>query len=227
MNAKDLLQSSGIELQPGLSAEELLALEQRLGLPLPPDMRELLAFARGFACERAGEVDFTGSLPFAFESAFPCGVPVAADGMGNFWVVDANPATGAWGPVFFASHDPPVMALQARDLAAFLAQVLAPGQSSALDQVREKAVFRIWREKPGLLTKDQALQSEDPELAAFAAQLDERFEICDLRGADVGQGFAWGRAGPRAEVRRHGAALIFAVQAGAKKGLLARLLARA
>jgi hypothetical protein len=43
-----------------------------------------------------------------------------------------------------------------------------------------------------------------------AAPEHDDFEIVDLRHADIGMGFSWGRHGPRTEVRRHGHELLFA-----------------
>ena len=54
-------------------------------------------------------VDFTGSqCSFQHDEIFPHGLPIAADGYGNFWVIDLLPSSADWGPIYFASlarHD--------------------------------------------------------------------------------------------------------------------------
>src|SRR3712207_9193422 len=47
------------------------------------------------------------------------------------------------------------------------------------------------------LFRSQCLESDDPILSAFARELDESFQIIDLRQAKPGDGFSWGRYGPR------------------------------
>lgn len=51
---------------------------------------------------------------------------------------------------------------------------------------------------------------DDDELRAFAAMLDDRYTIVDLRTAEIGMGFSWGRYGPATRVRRDGYRLLFA-----------------
>jgi hypothetical protein len=62
--------------------------------PIPPEIAELLGACRGFygTYGAVEHVDFTGrDLMFEFEPAFPFGLPIAADGYGNFWVVGLHP----------------------------------------------------------------------------------------------------------------------------------------
>ena len=54
----------------------------------------------------------------------PAGLPIAADGSGNFWVLDLTPDTVEVAPVFFHCHDAPVLLYQAPDLATFLDEVV-------------------------------------------------------------------------------------------------------
>ena len=80
-----------LELMPPLSAPEIASLETELGHPLPDDLRVLLAHTA--AIDGAPlELDFTGrTMDYEGRDLFPAGVPIAHDGAGNFWVVDANP----------------------------------------------------------------------------------------------------------------------------------------
>jgi hypothetical protein len=55
-------------------------------------------------------------------------------------------------PVFFVSHDPPVILYQSPDLGGFLHEalrMLVPPHSSAVDDVHEDRLFNVWRNNPG------------------------------------------------------------------------------
>src|SRR4051812_22335495 len=83
-----------LDLSPPLPLEQINALQTRVGQPLSEELRGLLAFCSGIdGC--VAEIDFTGSMMAAFESKeiFPNGFPIAADGCGNFWVLDLTPQT--------------------------------------------------------------------------------------------------------------------------------------
>ena len=84
------------------------------------------------------------------------------------------------------------------------------------------SLFEVWRKNPGVRSQDGCLHSDDPELRRFAQDLDPSFEIIDLRNAQIGFGFSWGRYGPNTVVRRFGTLPIFAYQkpAGFLKGWL-------
>ena len=165
-----------LELGPGLSVEQLQDFERRLPGPLPGDISELLELTRGFEFEPVDEVDFLGELAWGHEAAFPHALPIAPDGFGNFWIVDIDERTGEWGPVYFASHDPPVFVVQSATLADFLTEVLnlgRPGTDSLLNQVHDEDSMRIWDENPGLVSVEQAKAGDDPVLVEFASQLDD------------------------------------------------------
>jgi hypothetical protein len=95
--------------------------------------------------------------------------------------------------VFYACHDPAVIACQAESIETFLQDVVAmwrPGQTNPVARMHEEVVHRIWREHPGLLTPEEAVRRTDPALAAFAATLPVEARIADLRNARPGQDFA-------------------------------------
>jgi hypothetical protein len=143
------------------------------------------------------EIDLTGeSFSVELEELFPSGLPIAHDGSGNFWVRDVT-------PVFFLCHDPPVVLFQSVDVETFVHDA---AEGSPLDR---DALFAVWRTNPGTVDHAAALTG-DAELHAFAAELDERFLFVDLRAPVRGDGFSWGRYGPRTDVRRHGSARLFA-----------------
>jgi hypothetical protein len=216
--------ASSITLNPGLSEQEISEFQSLLPRPLPAEIRELLTFSSGFEVHRetisgfpfirhSQPLLFTGTNSFAFP-VFEYLVDLLHDGAGNFWVLEVD-AHGNWGPVFFGSHDPPVIAIQARNLNEFLLQVLEPALAPphrALRFVHDEATAEIWRTDPWLTPQLQGNASEDATLREFANSLPERFQIADLRKAEIGSGFSWGKAGPNADVRRCGTELLFAVE---------------
>jgi hypothetical protein len=173
-----------------------------------------------------GELDFTGrTMSYEDQDVFPAGLPIAGDGFGNFWVLDLTP-NGAEPRVYFACHDQPVILYQSPDLGHFVHEVVRAESSpeeSLIDDVHEDRRFNVWGENPGTLDHTTALAG-DEQLRAFAADLDERWVFIDLREAEVGMGFSWGRYGPWTEVRRHGSEPLFACREPERKpGLLKRL----
>lgn len=218
----------GFSTLPGLSAAEIDALEEELGFRLPDELRELLPHCAGIE-EPLQQIDFTGRLAaFGFERAFPRSVALAGDGFGNFWVLDASPEGAAVAPVFFACHDPPVVLFQAPSLAAFLSEAFRqyrPPHSSLLNRVQEEALWHVWEDHPGAMSVLEAAE-RDPVLKEFAATLDDRFRVVDLRTAEIGLGFSWGRYGADTEVRRHGDHRVFAYARSVTRGFWARTWGR-
>jgi hypothetical protein len=214
-----------LELLPGLSDTELQDFADRVPCRVPPEIAELLSACSGFY-GTLEQVDFTGrDLMFGFEEVFPYGLPIAADGYGNFWVVDLHPSTTTWGPIYFAGHDAPVILYQAASLESFLVELLRmvePPHQSLVDDVHEDRLAHVWRTNPGVLSYEQCLWSEDPILSAFARELDDGFQIIDLRRARPGDGFSWGRYGPRTQIERFGRHAVFAYQK--PKSIVSRLL---
>jgi SMI1 / KNR4 family (SUKH-1) len=201
-----------LEVLPPLTDEEVDEFRARLPCALPPHIRELLKFCRGFEGSAADAVDFLGEFPYAHDEIFPNGLPIASDGYGNFWVVDLNARSTDFGPVYFACHDPPVIAFQSSSLSGFLTDLLLPGdeETSAVNFVHEQATASIWEDDSVAVSRQEALSSTDSELRALAQQVPEGFFIADLRSVDVGAGFSWGKFGPDTRIVRHGIEPIFA-----------------
>lgn len=223
--AIDLVDEDGdgveFELDLGLASDGIEALEDEIGVTLPGELRDLLSYTTGID-GLLGSVDFTGrSFDVEIAGIFPWGLPIAGDGLGNFWVVDLTPDRRAVAPVFFGCHDPPVILVQSPSVGHFLHEVFrmhVPPHASLVNDVHEDRLFDVWRENPGVLAHADALTSGDQALADFAATLDDDFEIVDLRFAEVGMGFSWGRHGPRTELRRHGHELLFAYRRPRPRG---------
>ena len=208
-------QETKLELLPPLSAAELEALEALLPCPLPDDARALLSVARGVDGVPLESVDFSGLGEPIMEDLFPCGLPIAHDGFGNYWVLDLTSSSTLWGPVFYLCHDPAVVVYQCDDVRAFIEEMLRltdPAEEDAIDRVHEQHAFEIWRTHPGAMSRDAALQAGDATLRDFAASLTPDHYVIDLRNAHTGDGFAWGRFGPQTPLRRAGESRIFAYQ---------------
>jgi cell wall assembly regulator SMI1 len=210
-----------LELEEGLSQNELERFEARFPRPLPQEIRALLQFTRGFQFRPVDIVSFTGEHSYAHKEIFPLGVSVCGDGFGNFWVVEVSPRTGEWGEVFFDCHDPPVVVYQAASLTEFLEEVFKLGElerESCVDYVHEEVCFKIWEENPGVITVKEASQLPDRLLNEFSEQFQDRDYIVDLRNGKIGLGLSWGRYGPNTRVVRHEVELVFGVKVPEKKG---------
>ena len=213
-------------LLPGMSEEEIDAAEAELDLSYPAEVRALLGRTRGID-GLLEEIDFAGTIDGqALDELFPRTATLAHDGYGNFWAVDLLRENGNWGPIWFLCHDPPVALLQCDGLARFLdelGRMHSPAPANLIDDVHEDRLFQVGRSHPGAVPTEEAAASGDPELARFAAELGPGWTIVDLRDAVPGMGIAWGRFGPRTELRRHGDLQLFAYRAPEKRGLLGRL----
>jgi SMI1 / KNR4 family (SUKH-1) len=207
-----------LELLPSLSQTELSDFARQAPCRIPPEIVELLSANRGFY-GTVEQVDFTGrDLMFEFEAAFPFGLPIAADGYGNFWVVDLHPHTAKWGPIYFACHDAPMILYQADSLEQFLSELFRmfePPHQSLVDDVHEDRIAHVWQTNPGVLSYEECLQSNDPILSA---------QIIDLRRAKPGDGFSWGRYGSRTLLKHFGTHAVFAYQK--RKSLVSRFFGR-
>lgn len=225
---KEMIDEDGyrveLKLLPPLSEAQIAEFESGLPHPIPTDVRELLGYCRGI--EGPVEVvDFTGrDCDFELKSVFPYGLPIAADGYGNFWVIDLLPHSTEWGPIYFACHDAPVILYQSPTLSHFLIELFKmnePPHTSLVDDVHEDRLFQVWRKNPGVISYEECIQSQDANLREFAKELDPSFQVIDLRNAPIGFGFSWGRYGLNTEVRRYGYLPIFAYRK--QKGILKRL----
>jgi hypothetical protein len=202
-------------LLPGLSPAEIDAFARRLPCPIPDEIRELLAFSRGVDGVWEG-IDFGGDEEFDDPDLFPGGYVrrIMSDGQGNDWVLDLSPESKTWGPIYFASHDPPVLLYQAADLTEFLHQIAesyTPPYDGVLYGVWEDSICDVWMTNPDLLSQPDAVWAEDPALRRFAESLSSEWLIADLRQAKPGDGFSWGRyRGEMMEIRRDGLRPIFA-----------------
>jgi len=219
-----------VELKPGLTDEQINNLAK--GLPtgqIPIEIKDLLKFASGFEFDGLGEVTFDGVGQFGLEEFFPTSVQLAADGFGNFWILDVS-KEGQWGNVFYVCHDPAVIVKHSDNLSEFIKHVHESGMNkkeSHLDIIHEVTVMDIWAKDNGFIDRSTALTSVDENLRSFAATLPENFVIADLRNKPVKSGFAWGKFGPNTDkAKRHDSELIWGIEKVKKRGLFSRIFAR-
>jgi hypothetical protein len=176
---------------------------------------ELLAFAMGFENGPVESVDFSGLQEFVTEEVFPCAIPIAHDGFGNCWFVDLTSKSRSWAPVFFVCHDPAVIVFQSGGLAAFIVELLKlgnPPYKSTLDEVHETASFAVWKDLSPMRPAAEWRRSDDASIREFGASQEGDWLIAELRNAAVGDGYPWGRFGPRTGNRRMGEERVFAIQ---------------
>ena len=98
-------------------------------------------------------------------------------------MLDLLSTTSSWQPVFYACHDPPVIAYQAATIEDFLRDTVAMWQvdrRSAVDIVHEDVVMQIWRTNPHLQTAARLLESTDAVAQAFAMSLPPQALVIDL-----------------------------------------------
>jgi cell wall assembly regulator SMI1 len=216
-----------LKLQPPATEAELRRVESALPCPLPDDVREALRVSKGLANGPLEAFSLLELEGFGLDEAFPNVYSIAHDRFGNYWVLDLLPDTTVWGPVFYACHDPPVIAYQAAKVEEFLRDTVAMWQAGArspVDMVHEEGVHRIWRENPGLEPAAGLRASPDPVLREFAGSLADEALVIDLREAGLGDGFNWGRFGPRTIIERAGRERVWALTPPERRpGLLARL----
>ena len=212
-----------IEMMPSITESELRKLKSKIAVPIPIDVMKLLQYSKGLY-GLLDSIDFTGNLAFEMKDLFPYGLPIAHDGFGNFWVIDFTSKSTDWGPIFFCCHDAPVIVFHANSLAEFLEDLIEYGrdmESSRLNQVHEKLHLKIWRENPNVLTYEECINSSDQSLYQFVSSLNPKYLIIDLRNPKIGDGFSWGRFGPKTVLKRYGEERIFAYE---KKSFFDRIL---
>ena len=219
-----------LELLPPATDAEIRALEAKLPGLLPNEMRAALAVSTGLAngpLESFSLLDLEG---FGLEEVFPYAYSIAHDGYGNYWVLDVMPNAMEWGPVYFACHDPAVIAYQSPSIEAFLRDVVAQAPDdpkSPINHVHEDVVHRLWRDDSSFIRQPAAAASSDVVLRDFAAGLQPDALLTDLRTPVVGNGFAWGKFGPRTEITRCGAHRLWSLtRPPYKPGLFGRLFGR-
>ncbi len=203
------------ELLPPMSSEEIEAIEELIGAPLPVSIRELMAYAGGVEVD-CDQLAWNGALMGQdVPDAFSSWIPVLEDGAGNSWNVDIDRQTGEWGTVYFACHDPAVLVRQADSLAEFILQfaddACQPEREGNLYVVAERMTHKVW-DTGGVTMDANALRVSTDEVLRRAATTVDDGLVCDLRRARMGDGFAWGRFGPRTVVKRPGPEPVFVLQ---------------
>ena len=207
---------SEFKLLPPMSTQEIAALSLNLPCAIPIEIQDLLGFASGFSGTWLEPINFAPTREsFGFQQVFPYAVELASDGAGNYWVVDLNQESKSWGPIFYACHDAPVIVYQADSLRHFIQEVVREGNKpwkSEIGDVWGRFADQIWTDNPGVLSFSHCINGGDLELKAFAETLDETWLFVDLRNPVLGDGFSWGRYGPKTSLKRFGEKRLFAYQ---------------
>ena len=160
-----------LELLPPATDAQIRALEAALPGPVPNEIRAALAVTTGFAAGPLESFSILDLEGFGLEEVFPHAYSIAHDGYGNYWVLDVLPDADDWGPVFYACHDPPVIAYQAPSIDAFVRDLIAlppDDPRSAIDRVHEHIVHDLWR-GDALVPQATGVTSSDPTLREFAS----------------------------------------------------------
>lgn len=219
-----------VELKSGLSDQQIDRLAEKLPTgQIPTEIRALLKFASGFEFSGLEEVTFDGVGQLELQEFFPHSVQLAADGFGNFWMLDID-KNGNWGSVFYVCHDPAVIVKHSANLTQFMEHIDdfgKNGSQSNLDLIHEKVVMDIWSKDHGFIDLETAKQSGDSTLKNFAFSLPDNFVVADLRHQPIQSGFAWGKFGTNIDnAKRCESELIWGIEKKVKKGLLSKLLGR-
>jgi hypothetical protein len=185
----DLVDEDGtnynLEPLPGLNETELNELGKSLPCLIPMHIRLLLTRCRGID-GLLDIIEFTGQeCGSGFEiETFPNAIAIAHDGFGDYWIVDLCRNSTDWGPIYFCSHDPAVILYQSPSLLHFMEEVIKmfiPPHRSLIDDVHEDLLMNIWKNNPGMLTHEQALNSEDADIKEFAETLDENYLLIGMK----------------------------------------------
>lgn len=194
---------------PPANGDDVASLARRFPVPVPAELVRLLAVTTG--ARRTGallDLDLTGgSHDVEASDLLPAGHPVAGDGSGNFWLLDLTPDTTETAPVFFLSHDPPVLLYQWPDLATFVAALL--DDAGAVAERAHEQALRVYGSRPGALSYESAATRGDQALRELAHRLGDGWTYVDLRQRTEGDGLVWGRYGPRTRLARAGWERIF------------------
>ena len=156
-----------LELLPPATDEQIRALEASIPAPLPNEIRAALAVSTGLANGPLESFSFLDLEGFGLEEAFPHAYSIAHDGYGNYWILDLLPDTSDWGPVFFACHDPAVIAYQSPSIDAFLRDVVAQAPSATAASMASDARPSVARTARVLCRLDRACRQNRLPLQDF------------------------------------------------------------
>ncbi len=233
-----------LELLPPASKDDIIRLESIIPCSLPQDIRDLLELTSGFVYTPIEALTFYNLEPFAHppkpsvdggdiitnegpDHIFPCAMPIANHGDGDQWVIDLTAQSKNWGPIYFLAHDPPVIVYQSPNLRIFIDEVIEYGKELAgeIADVMEFEVHQVWSDSSTGMLAEECRNSDDMEIRKFARNLNGRWFIHDLRNAEIGDGFTWGRYGPHTKLARHGNLPIFAYEEPAEhQGFFTKLV---
>lgn len=178
-------------------AESARAVE-RLGRPLPQQLRDVLSVTAGldlnFAlslCGGAGGQDLSELCPHKLQ--------IAEDGFGNGWILDCDAPPSDECRVLFACHDPPILMAHNGSITEFVQFVVDVEKGRAVDQLDDQ--LNKFLEGPGTIVEGGRTRTIKPR---------ERATI-DLTRAKAGDGFWWSGEESDFAARRIGSGPVFEV----------------
>lgn len=191
----EALQSDGrpvvLHLLPPSDAIAASDFSKRYPRGIGPDFAEVTGLCAGFGIDSL-EVSFTDYRFQGFDGLLNDWLELYQDGYGNTVAMEIMPS-GLAGPVWFVSHDPPVMVLVAHGLAEFVDLVIDAYR--ATKKHRENAfvslhdlAMKVWQEPPRNRGASECIDSPDRELREFARTLSPTSVILDTRGFKPGDG---------------------------------------
>ena len=214
-----------IELLPGLSEEELQALQNRMPNQwLPEAIKALLKFCRGIDFLPMEEVKFDEYEQNAYQGLFPHAITLDGDGFGNYWVVDID-FQGEWKSVYYICHDPPVVVKQAENLKEFISQLHALGknpETSIINEVHDANSMKIWDHRDAFKDQKEVPASVEVDLT----RLPKNYFIANLIDQPVKSGFPLIISREDINVIRPTDSALWVVELQESKGWLKRLFGK-
>ena len=192
------------ELLPGFSPEQLDDYSALFSAPVPEGIKTLLLHTTGFGYYSLNEVRFdrtqgTGNIPF-----LPDAVLLCEDKQGVKWLADIDTETGDWGVIYAINMRTNTCAIQANDLPGFLEQLFHTVSSKVnwLSHIREKVLPDLSSNPPSGIDMVTAGKTSDNALRAITRNLPNAAVLFDMRNAQPGDGFSWGKGHIQASAER-------------------------
>jgi hypothetical protein len=218
-------QDYSLDFKPGLTEEELKSLKTKFpSNKIAGELLEILRETKGWEGYGLETAYFDTIDEFGFSQLIPHSVTIGNDGFGNSWVLEIM-ANGELGKIYFACHDPAVLAIYCDTLNEFfltLAEFYQNPSNNYLNEVHDEVVMDIWSANSNSSDISE-FKKGNADLHSFLNEFtDDHWVVADLRNKTKKEGFAWGRFGPNQFTKRHPNELIWVIQKK-KKGFLSKM----
>ena len=183
------------ELFPGLSPEQFDLYAASFSTPVPKAIKNLLLNTTGFGYYSLNQIRFdhaqgSGNVPLLPDSVLICN-----DEQGTRWLADIDKQTGDWSTIYAVNMANSICAVQANDLSGFLDQLFHTVASKVnwLAHIREKVLPDLQSNTPPGMDMVTAGKNADISLRTLARNLPTTAVLFDMRKAQPGDGFCWGK----------------------------------